>query len=86
MTEAQHQISVIIPFYKGNRYLPECLASLETQGRVVGEVLFVVDNGSDPPVVPDDFSIPWGMIVNPEGVMAPACAATMVTSASIIAT
>ena len=67
MTEARHQISVIIPFYKGNRYLPDCLASLEAQGSVVGEVLFVVDNGSDPPVVPDDFSIPWGMIVNPEG-------------------
>jgi glycosyltransferase involved in cell wall biosynthesis len=67
MTEAQHQISVIIPFYKGNRYLPDCLAFLEAPGSVAGEELFVVDNGSDPPVVPDDFSIPWGMIVNPKG-------------------
>lgn len=65
-TDHASKISVIIPFYKGNRYLEDCLASLEAQGDRVGEVLFVVDNGSDAPVVPESFSLPWAMIVNPE--------------------
>lgn len=42
-----HRVSVVVPFYRGERFLPECLASIRAQTLAAHEVI-VVDDASGP--------------------------------------
>ena len=58
-------VSVVIPFFNGNEYLKEALESIEKQTSSVEEVIIVVDNNSEVPVI-DDYSYTVIIIHNPE--------------------
>lgn len=44
-------ITVVVPFYNGNRYLDECLNSLLKSNGLIKEVIIIVDNDSEPPLL-----------------------------------
>jgi glycosyltransferase involved in cell wall biosynthesis len=50
-------ISVIIPFYNGNKYLKECLSSLLNSKGLIKEIIIIVDNGSELPVLENVYPI-----------------------------
>jgi|APSaa5957512535_1039671.scaffolds.fasta_scaffold136079_1 teichuronic acid biosynthesis glycosyltransferase TuaG len=59
-------ISVVIPFYNGNRYFHECLDSVAAQSLQPLEVIIVVDNDSELPCLPSNYPIDVKIIKNPE--------------------
>lgn len=58
-------ISVVVPFYFGNDFLEDLLVGIECNSDAIGEVIFVVDNGSDNPIIRDDFAVDFRIIASP---------------------
>ncbi len=59
-------VSVVIPFYNGNKYLKEALESIDKQTTSVKEIIVVVDNKSEMPIIEDVYSYEITVIHNPE--------------------
>ena len=61
------KVSVVIPFYNGNKYLDEALDSIAVQSKRIYEVILVVDNGSEQPYYElDQFNFDIKVLYNPE--------------------
>jgi len=48
----QKLISVVVPFFNANDFIEDLFSGLSQNSEVIGEVIFVVDNGSDAPSIP----------------------------------
>lgn len=57
-------VSVVVPFFNGNRYLQDALESIDKNKTFVKEVLIVVDHGSHKPIFKNEFSFPVYVISN----------------------
>jgi glycosyltransferase involved in cell wall biosynthesis len=51
-------ISVILPVFNGQRFLEEALGSVRDQAHENLEVLLIDDGSTDPPVIPEKFTLP----------------------------
>jgi glycosyltransferase involved in cell wall biosynthesis len=59
-------ISVVIPFYNCNQYLDDALDSIQQQGGLVREVILIVDNGSEQPIIEKNYDFDVRVYANPE--------------------
>lgn len=61
---SENLVSVVIPFYNGNAYLYQALASVELNSEMVAEVIIIVDHGSDQPKISSSSNLNIQIVYN----------------------
>ena len=60
----ENSVSVIIPFFNGNKYLQQALQSVEKNISYVKEVVLVVDRGSNNPNLTKEYNFTTTVLHN----------------------